>query len=259
MEEYRGSIFAQAKLDGIDYRPILKRAVNLDKTALVSLFTMKFMGEGGDTHCANLRDLMHLWGDAKFAEVLVSQPKEVRALVVSSIDYTCADSDWIPYPRTLAASPESITKRPEAGQAIMAKDQDSPSGLIASVLVESGSGAGNENKGTPKFLLTNTGKTSIRVCGDHQIWRHESASQTLLIITSESFKTNTPTEKQFRESIKVLEPGMSFSINLPSGILNQEKEVQITYEVSENFAKKFDIWQGKLQLNFGSGLHEPSK
>jgi hypothetical protein len=116
MEEHGGSIFAQARADGIDYRPILNRAANLDKTALVSLFTMKFMGEGGDTHCAVLRDLMQLWGDAKFAEVLVSQPQEVRALVVSSIDYTCADADWISYPRTLAASPASITKRPSAEQ-----------------------------------------------------------------------------------------------------------------------------------------------
>jgi len=52
---------------------------------------------------------------------------------------------------------------------------------------------------------------------------------------------------------------MSFSIDLPLDLLSLKKEVQITYEVSENFAKKFDIWKGRLQLNFGSGLHEPSK
>ena len=117
MEEYRGSIFVQARGDGIDYRPILNRAANLDKTALVSLFTMKFMGEPGETHCTVLRDLMQLWGDAKFAEVLVSQPQEVRDLVVSSIDYAWADPDWIDYSRTLAASPASISKRPKAEQA----------------------------------------------------------------------------------------------------------------------------------------------
>ncbi len=111
MEEHRGSIVAQARFDEIDYRPILKRATNLDKKALVSLFTMKFMGEGGETHCAILQNLMKLWGDTRFAEVLASQPKEIRDLVVSSIDYSWVDPDWISYPKTLALSPASRTDR----------------------------------------------------------------------------------------------------------------------------------------------------
>jgi hypothetical protein len=138
---------------------------------------------------------------------------------------------------------------------IMAKDQDSPNGLTASVLIDTGTGAAN-NKRNPKFILTNTGKTPIRICGHHQIWRHESASKILLIITSESFKSDAPSEKQLKESVKILEPGMSFPINLPSDLLNLKKDVQITHEVSENFAKKIDIWQGKLLLHFQSGLHD---
>ena len=146
-----------------------------------------------------------------------------------------------------------------ANKAIAAKGEDSSSGLTSSVLVAPEAGAANKNKENPEFILTNSGKAPVRICGFHQIWRHESASQILLIITSESFKSDAPSEEQLKESIKILEPGISFSIDLPSDLFNLNKHVQITYEVSENFAKKFDIWQGKLHLNFGSGLHESSK
>lgn len=118
-EEYVGSIFTQAKVDGIDYRPILKRAINLDKEALVSLFPMKFAGEGGETHCSNLKALMVLWGDAQFAEVLGSQSVGVRDLVVRAIKHSWADPDWASYPKTIAtASPEqqSTTKEPNKSE-----------------------------------------------------------------------------------------------------------------------------------------------
>jgi hypothetical protein len=111
MEEYDGSIYAQARHDKIDYRPILKRAINLEKPALISLFGMQFMGEGGETHCEILKDLMILWGDEKFATVLGEQPKKVREIVVSSIDYAWADPSWASYPKTLALSPESVEAR----------------------------------------------------------------------------------------------------------------------------------------------------
>jgi len=116
MEEYRGSIYAQAKADGIDYRPILRSAIGLDQKALISLFAMKFMGEGGETHCANLKDLMKLWGDEQFSKVVAGQPAEIRDLVVSNIDYAWADPEWNLYPKTLATSPASITERTAAEQ-----------------------------------------------------------------------------------------------------------------------------------------------
>jgi hypothetical protein len=116
MEAYGGSIYAHAKADGIDYRPILRSAIGLDQKALISLFAMKFMGEGGETHAANLKDLMKLWGDDPFAKVVARQPAEIRDLVVSNIDYAWADPEWNLYPKTLATSPDSITQRPEAEQ-----------------------------------------------------------------------------------------------------------------------------------------------
>jgi hypothetical protein len=117
MEEYAGSIYAQAKIDGIDYRPILRSAIDLDQKSLISLFAMKFMGEGGETHCEILKDLMRLWGDEQFSKVVATQPADIRDLVVSNIDYAWADQEWNLYPKTLATSPASITKRPEAEQA----------------------------------------------------------------------------------------------------------------------------------------------
>lgn len=109
-ENYLGSILAQARLYGIGYRPILKRAINLDKDALVSLFPIQFLGEAAEIQCTTLQELMKLWGDDKFAEILTSQPENVRDLVVSSIDYSWATADWGQYPKTIAASPKSITK-----------------------------------------------------------------------------------------------------------------------------------------------------
>ncbi len=111
MEEYGGSIFTQARLDKIDYRPILRRAIDHDEKALASLFTMRFMGEGGETHCANLLQLMKLWGDDEFSKTLARQPAEIRDLVIGSIDYAWADPEWRIYNKTLAASPESVTER----------------------------------------------------------------------------------------------------------------------------------------------------
>jgi len=116
MEEYGGSIYAQAKSDGVDYRPILLSAIGLDQKALTSLLEMKFMGEGGETHCANLKDLMKLWGDDHFSKVVAKQPAAIRDLVVGNIDYAWADPEWDVYPKTLATSPTIITKRKEAEQ-----------------------------------------------------------------------------------------------------------------------------------------------
>jgi len=115
-EEYRGGIYAQAKLDGIDYRPILKRAINLDEKALGSLLSMRFIGEGAETHCENLLQLMRLWGDDRFSKVVAQQPAKIRALVVGSIDYAWADPEWNLYSKTRKTSPGSVTKRTKAEQ-----------------------------------------------------------------------------------------------------------------------------------------------
>ncbi len=111
MDDYRGSVFSQARLDGIDYRPILKRAIAFEEAALRSLLAMRFMGEGADTHSTNLLLLMMLWGDERFSKVVAGQPEAIRGIVVGFIDYSWADPDWSLFPKTLANSPDSITER----------------------------------------------------------------------------------------------------------------------------------------------------
>ena len=115
-EEDRGSIYAQARIDGIDYRTILRKAIDLDEDAIKTLFSMRFMGEGGESHCANLLLLMKLWGDDHFAKTLAGRSERIRDLVVGSIDYAWANPEWNKYPRTLETSPNSITKRTKAEQ-----------------------------------------------------------------------------------------------------------------------------------------------
>jgi len=110
--EYHGSIYTQARVcDGIDYRPILIDATNLNEDALDKLFEMNFMGEGGETHCSNLLHLMMLWGDKKFAKALSKKPHNIQSTVVSMIDYAWCDPEWENYPKTLDLSPSSISIR----------------------------------------------------------------------------------------------------------------------------------------------------
>lgn len=120
MEEYRGSVYAQAKIDGIDYRSVIKKATSHDRKALESLFALRFTGEGAETHCSILLDLMRFWGDAKFAEALATQTKEIRDLVIGSIDYSWADPEWPSFPLTLALSPSSVKERPKPNKRMQA-------------------------------------------------------------------------------------------------------------------------------------------
>ena len=113
-DEYPGGIYAQARLDGIAYRPILLRAINLDENALGELFEMNFMGEGGETHCGNLLQLMILWGDARFSCVLSKQPSKTKERVIGLIDYAWSEPTWTAYPKTLALSPKKAVTRTNA-------------------------------------------------------------------------------------------------------------------------------------------------
>jgi hypothetical protein len=50
--DQRGGVFSQGKLDGVDYRKLLRGAVAYDRDSLVGLFRYttdgKLMGEGGN-------------------------------------------------------------------------------------------------------------------------------------------------------------------------------------------------------------------
>src|SRR6266567_8329552 len=90
----RGGVFSQGKLDGVDYRKLLRGAVAYDRASLAGLFRYtangKLMGEGAETNCEILHDLLEHWGDATFAVTLSRQPMRVRTAVIADLDYSWA-------------------------------------------------------------------------------------------------------------------------------------------------------------------------
>src|SRR4051794_7743044 len=64
----RGGVYAQGKLDSVDYRKLLRGAVAYDRAALSRLFRYTadgdLMGEGADTNCEIMHGLLEHWGDA---------------------------------------------------------------------------------------------------------------------------------------------------------------------------------------------------
>jgi len=104
--ESRGGVFAQGKLDGVDYRKLLRGAVAYDRDSLFGLFRYtadgQLMGEGAETNCEILQLLLQHWGDSRFASVLAGQPKHVRRKVIAEIDYAWSYPGWQPtkFPKT---------------------------------------------------------------------------------------------------------------------------------------------------------------
>ncbi|HEV7403383.1 MAG TPA: hypothetical protein VGO11_10665 [Chthoniobacteraceae bacterium] len=78
----RGSIFTQAKLDGLDYRPVLRKAVAGQERALVELFEFgvkgRFMGEASISHETILRALLDHLGDDLFSKALAKAGEPAR-------------------------------------------------------------------------------------------------------------------------------------------------------------------------------------
>lgn len=102
----RGSVFAQGTLDGVDYRKLLRGAVAKEAGSLAGIFRYtangKLMGEGAESNCDILRQLLRLWGDKAYARVLAVQSPKVRAAVIGALDYTWPHPGWKPtqYPLT---------------------------------------------------------------------------------------------------------------------------------------------------------------
>ncbi len=94
----RGGVFSQGKLDGVDYRRLLRGAVAYDHASLVGIFrytaTRRLMGEGAEDNCSILRALLEHWGDSRFAAVLARQPRRVRRMVIAEIDYSWTYPGW---------------------------------------------------------------------------------------------------------------------------------------------------------------------
>jgi|SRR6266550_2722320 len=102
----RGGVFSQGKLDGVDYRKLLRGAVAYHRESLAGIFRYtaegKLMGEGAETNCEILHALLEHWGDSRFAAVLAGQPVRVRRAVIADIDYRWSYPGWKPteFPKT---------------------------------------------------------------------------------------------------------------------------------------------------------------
>jgi hypothetical protein len=115
----RGGVFSQGKLDGVNYRKLLRGAVAYDDASLIGIFRYtangRLMGEGAETNCEILHALLEHWGDSRFAAVLSREPKRVRRMVIAEIDYTWTHPGWQPneFPKTYRlATHEKIPTSP---------------------------------------------------------------------------------------------------------------------------------------------------
>src|SRR5437667_1431746 len=67
---HRGDVFSQGKLDGVNYRKLLRGAVAYDSASLVGIFrytaTRQLIGEGAEDNCSILHALLEHWGDFRF-------------------------------------------------------------------------------------------------------------------------------------------------------------------------------------------------
>ena len=102
------TVFGQGKLDGVDYRKLLRGAVAMDAKSLSGIFRYtangQLMGAGADDNCDILHQLLIWWGDRKFANVLSGESLKVRSAVFSAIGYAWGFPGWKPnqFPLTYA-------------------------------------------------------------------------------------------------------------------------------------------------------------
>ena len=79
---------AAAKHENFDYRGAYRRAANRDAQGLAELmkFSTKTDAAASLGHGVVLVELLHIWGDEKFARVIRSQPPNIRNLVGGLLD-----------------------------------------------------------------------------------------------------------------------------------------------------------------------------
>jgi hypothetical protein len=93
-----GDVFSQGKLDGVDYRKLLRGAVAYDRRSLVGIFrytaTRQLRVLGAEENCSILHALLEHWGDSRFASVLRAQPLRVREAVIAMLDHSWRYPGW---------------------------------------------------------------------------------------------------------------------------------------------------------------------
>ena len=92
------TVFGQGKLDGVDYRRLLRAAVAMDAKSLSGIFQYtangQLMGAGADDNCDILHQLLIWRGDRRFAKVLSGESLKVRSAVFNAIAYAWGFPGW---------------------------------------------------------------------------------------------------------------------------------------------------------------------
>jgi hypothetical protein len=94
---------AEPPPETVEYRLLLDSALNFDHNSLVVLLNLRSR-VNPDTHCENLRDLMLLWGDAQFAQVLERQDLRIRKRAVECVNCAWGTPRWELFPETQATA-----------------------------------------------------------------------------------------------------------------------------------------------------------
>jgi len=93
-------VFYRAKLDGFDYPNFLRAAMRKDFASLARVFQCtangKLMGEGADSHCRILPELLRFCDHRAFVRVLAAESPKVRKAVFAAIKYAWPHPGWKP-------------------------------------------------------------------------------------------------------------------------------------------------------------------
>lgn len=106
-----GDAAYEAKLDGFDYRRHLRKAIDGKQGAFAALFDYSSEGRltavGARQHGEILYNLLRLWGDDYFADILRTRRPNVRQRVVQWIDSQFPSPGWPPdkFPKTYELGP----------------------------------------------------------------------------------------------------------------------------------------------------------
>jgi hypothetical protein len=107
IKDERGNVFYQSRLDGINYKKLLRAAMNQDTESLEALFeyssNKNLMGEGAEDHVAILRALLCYLGDDLYSTALRNVSRKSRKQVIGYLDEGFGKEDYSKkYPKTYA-------------------------------------------------------------------------------------------------------------------------------------------------------------
>lgn len=130
----------------------------------------------------------------------------------------------------------------------VADDVEPPrKGLTAKVVVKSKLPL-ETNQLKWELVLTNEGKTPIRVCTLCGGWGSGGRDSFEQSFAPDFWKSDRPPDAEFDKHVVTLKPGQSVSLPSALGGWRGEKyTIKASYQVGKAFAAKHKVWQGKAE------------